>query len=78
VLYVDNIPAPPVVVIDTREPYEKFALYLVSATGAILYEEHPETESDFAARLQIFDLQARADGNGEYVISGRIYTEAIQ
>jgi len=77
VLYVDHLPPAPEIVIDTRPAYEKYALYLVAADGSILAEEHLETYEQFAYRLPIYDLQSRADGNGEYVVSGRLYVPVI-
>jgi len=81
ILYVDNIPPPPVVIIDTRSDYEKYALYLIAADGSIIFEEHltdasyyATIDAHFADRLDIYQRQARLDGNGEYVISGAIYT----
>ncbi|MBU1081610.1 MAG: hypothetical protein KKB59_14095 [Spirochaetes bacterium] len=73
VLYVDNIPPAPIPTVDERPVYEKYALYLVTADGVILYEEHPLTEEEFIIRRDIFETQARSDGNGEYVIAGRLY-----
>jgi hypothetical protein len=81
-LYVDNIPPPPPPVIDTRTDYEKYAIYIVAASGAIVYETHcedwdlyaPTIAGCYTTRLYYYNLQAMADGGGEYVITGRIYT----
>jgi len=74
VLYVDRVPPPPVVVVDERPAYEKYALYLVyTETGLIKYEEHLETEAEFIARRAIYENQAYADGGLTYVVSGRLY-----
>ena len=70
VLYIDKdppVPPPPV------PDYVKYALYLVAGDGTILYEEHCATAEKFAERLDIYNRQAQADGNGEHVISGRLY-----
>jgi hypothetical protein len=74
VLYVDRVPPPPIVVVDERPAYERFALYLVyTADGSIKYEEHFETEAEFIARRAIYENQAYADGGLTYVVSGRLY-----
>jgi hypothetical protein len=74
ILYVDRVPPPPVVVVDERPAYEKYALYLVyTETGLIKYEEHLETEAEYLARKSVYDLQAYADGGLTYVVSGRLY-----
>ena len=75
VLYVDRIPPPPVVIIDDRPAYEKYALYLVyTADDSIKYEEHLETESEYLARKADYELQVMADGGTTYLIAGRLYT----
>lgn len=83
VLYVDQIPPAPVIPDDTRPDYEKWALYLIAADGAILYEEHCENwkeggwasaEAKFRDKKPAYEMQARIDGNGEYVIAGALYT----
>lgn len=85
VLYVDQIPPAPTPAVDTRTDYEKYALYLISSSGAILGEEHCATtdwktagyasvDAYFTERKAMFELQARGDGNGEYVIAGKLYT----
>jgi hypothetical protein len=74
ILYVDRIPPPPVVVVDERPPYEKYALYLIyTADNSIKYEEHLETEAEYLARKSVYELQAYADGGLTYVVSGRLY-----
>lgn len=85
VLYVDQIPPPEVIPDDPRTEYEKYALYLVAADGSILYEEHcadadwvglgwSSLEVYYMAHLKNYELQARCDGDGEYVVTGKIYT----
>jgi hypothetical protein len=89
VLYVDQIPPAPVVADDTRTPYEKYALYLVSSAGAIIGEEHcadaswqdngwASLDDYFEARKKGYELQARCDGAGEYVVAGKIYTASCR
>jgi hypothetical protein len=74
VLYVDRVPPPPIVVVDERPAYEKYALYLVyTNSGLIKYEEHLETEAEYLARKSVYELQAYADAGLTYVISGRLY-----
>lgn len=74
VLYVDRVPPPPVVVIDERPAYEKYALYLVNtADGSIKYEEHLETEAEYLDRKRVYEQQAYADGGLTYVVAGRLY-----
>jgi len=74
VLYVDNVPPPPIPVIDDRPAFEKYALYLVYISdGSIKYEEHPETEAEYLDRLSIYEAQARADGGTTFVVAGRLY-----
>jgi hypothetical protein len=82
VLYIDRIPPPPEPLIDIRPDYEKFALYLVALNGTILYETHCEDFADagyssaelyYPERKRQFLLQAQADGQGEYVVAGRLY-----
>jgi hypothetical protein len=74
VLYVDRVPPPPVIVVDERPAYEKYALYLIyTADNSIKYEEHLETEAEYLARKSVYDLQAYADGGLTYVVSGRLY-----
>lgn len=85
VIYVDNIPPAPPTVVDTRPDYEKYAIYLVAATGAIMFEEHC-ADIDWAAggsaslieyyrlRVSMLELEARGQGHGVYVVAGRLYT----
>lgn len=74
VLYVDRVPPPPIVVIDERPAYEKYALYLIyTDTGVIKYEEHMETEAEFIARRVDYVTQEYADGGLTYVVAGRLY-----
>jgi hypothetical protein len=74
VLYVDRVPPPPIVVIDDRPAYEKYALYLIyTETGIIKYEEHLETEALFLERKAVYETQAYADGGLTYVVAGRLY-----
>ena len=74
VLYVDRVPPPPVVIIDDRPAYEKYALYLVYVfDGSIKYEEHPATEEEYLSRKPMYELQAAADGGLTYVVAGRLY-----
>ena len=74
VLYVDQVPPPPIPIIDDRPAYEKYALYLVyTATGAIKYEEHPETEAEYLERRAIYQLQVMADGGLTYLVAGQLY-----
>ena len=74
VLYVDRIPPPPIVVIDDRPAFEKYALYLIyTDTGIIKYEEHPETEAEFLIRQAVYQTQVSADGGTTYLIAGRLY-----
>jgi len=74
VLYVDRVPPPPIVVVDERPAYERFALYLVyTADNSIKYEEHLETEAEYLARKSVYELQAYADGGLTYVVAGRLY-----
>jgi len=88
ILYVDNIPPMPIPVIDLRTDYEKYALYLIAADGTILGEEHcsytdwvglgyPSIQNYYGIRKAGFELQARADGGGEYVVAGALYTEPV-
>ncbi len=88
ILYVDNIPPMPIPVIDLRTDYEKYALYLIAADGSILGEEHcsdtdwvglgyPSIQNYYGIRKAGFELQARADGGGEYVVAGALYTEPV-
>jgi hypothetical protein len=74
VLYVDRVPSPPIVVVDERPAYERFALYLVyTADGSIKYEEHFETEAEYLARKSVYELQAYADAGLTHVVAGRLY-----
>lgn len=74
VLYVDNIPPPPIPVVDDRPAYEKYALYLIyTDTGVIKYEEHCETEAEYLDRLSAYKTQEVADGGLTYVVAGRLY-----
>ena len=82
VLYVDHIPPAPEIIIDTRSDFEKYALYLVAADGSILFEEHcadsdigdyASVQAYYDRRLRTFELQARSDGGGEYVVAGSLY-----
>ena len=74
VLYVDRVPPPPVVIIDDRPAYEKYALYLVYVSdGSIKYEEHPETEEEYLSRRAIYELQVMADGGTTYLVAGMLY-----
>ena len=82
VLYVDNIPPAPIPVIDPRPDYEKYAIYLVALDGSIVFETHCEDWAEnlypsiklwYAERIRQMNLQAMGDGNGEYVIAGRLY-----
>jgi hypothetical protein len=74
VLYVDQVPPPPVPVIDDRPAYEKYALYLVyTANGFIKYEEHPETEAEYLERRAVYQLQVMADGGLTYLVAGELY-----
>ena len=74
VLYVDQIPPPPIPFIDDRPAYEKYALYLIyTIDDTIKYEEHMETEAEFIARRVDYETQAYADGGLTYVVSGRLY-----
>jgi hypothetical protein len=74
ILYVDRIPPPPVVIIDDRPAYEKWALYLIyTFDNSIKYEEHPATEAEYLERRPMYELQAAADGGTTYVIAGRLY-----
>jgi len=78
VLYVDRVPPPPIPVIDTRLPYEKYALYLIeTATGIIQYEEHPETEAEYLERRAVYLIQEAADGGLTYVVAGGLYTAPV-
>lgn len=75
VLYVDRIPPPPVVIIDDRPAYEKWALYLVYVfDGSTKYEEHLETEEEYLSRKAIYELQVMADGGTTYLVAGELYT----
>ena len=74
VLYVDRVPPPPVVIIDDRPAYEKYALYLVYVfDGSIKYEEHPETEEEYLSRRAAYELQVMADGGLTYLVAGMLY-----
>ena len=82
VLYVDNIPPPPIPVIDPRPDYEKYAIYLLAADGSIVFETHCEDWAEnlytsiklwYAERIRQMNLQATADGGGEYVHAGSLY-----
>ena len=74
VLYVDQVPPPPVPIIDDRPAYEKYALYLVyTATGVIKYEEHCETEAEYIERRALYQLQVMADGGLTYLVAGELY-----
>lgn len=74
VLYVDQVPPPPVPIIDDRPAYEKYALYLVyTANGAIKYEEHCETEAEYLERRAVYQLQVMADGGLTYLVAGELY-----
>lgn len=90
----ENVTAPeastPTTTAPEEEPvvtdYERYALYLVAASGAIIHEEHcadtwpgpasdwPTVEAWYTSRRDTYQLQAYADGGGEYVVFGRIYT----
>ena len=75
-LYVDRVPPPPipVIVVDDRPAYEKWALYLVYVdTGIIKNEEHCETEEYYLLQKPMYELQAMADGGTTYVLAGRLY-----
>lgn len=85
VLYVDQIPPAPIIPDDPRTDYEKYALYYVEADGAILAEKHcadfdwaaggyESLEQYFTMTRYSWELQARSDGGGRYVVAGRIYT----
>jgi len=74
ILYVDRVPPPPVVVIDDRPAYEKYALYLIyTVDDTIKYEEHPETEAEYLERKLVYEQQAYADGGLTYVVAGRLF-----
>jgi len=74
VLYVDRVPPPPIVIIDDRPAYEKYALYLVYVfDGSIKYEEHPATEEEYLSRKAIYELQVMADGGTTYLVAGMLY-----
>lgn len=82
ILFVDRIPPVPDPVVDTRTDYEKYALYLVSITGSIIYEEHctdwesagyDSIESYFYARKTAYEMTATSRADGSYVVSGIIY-----
>jgi len=74
VLYVDRVPPPPIVIIDDRPAYEKYALYLVYVfDGSIKYEEHPATEEEYLSRKAMYELQVMADGGTTYLVAGRLY-----
>lgn len=87
VLYVDQIPPAPIIPDDPRTPYEKYALYLISSSGSIIGEEHcadaswqangwSSVDEYFEARKKGYELQARCDGQGEYVIAGELYPKS--
>ena len=74
VLYVDRVPPPPVIIVDERPAYEKYALYLIyTESNIIKYEEHLETEAEFIERRAVYEAQAYADGGLTYVVAGRLY-----
>lgn len=70
-LYIDKTPPEPAPVPVVTD-YERYAIYLVAADGHIIAEEHA-TADTFALRVSLYQLQAQGDGQGEYVISGRLY-----
>ena len=71
-LYIDKTPPAPEPVHVVTD-YERFALYLVAADGSILFEEHCKSAEEYALRKSCYELQAQADGAGEYVVAGRLY-----
>jgi len=74
--YIETEPAVEAPVVEAPvvlSEYERWALYLVAASGAILYEEHCTSEARFLERKLLYEAQARADGNGEFVVAGRLY-----
>jgi hypothetical protein len=74
VLYVDRIPPPPIVVIDDRPAFEKYALYLIyTIDNTIKYEAHMTTEADFISERAVYETQVRADGGLTYLVSGRLF-----
>lgn len=88
VLFVDQIPVPPPVVVDTRTDYEKYSLYIINPDMTIYAEEHC-TEIDltgtgyansaayYETRKTMFETQAYAMGAGYTVIAGAIYTPPV-
>lgn len=83
-LYIDKTPPEPALPPPVLTDHEKYAIYLVAASGAVIAEAHcasdpwaangyASLDEWFRARKEMFELQARADGKGEYVISGRLY-----
>lgn len=85
VLFVDQIPVPPPVVVDTRTDYEKYSLYIINPDGSIYAEEHctetdltglgyASVEAYYEERRTMFNTQAYALGYGFTVVAGAIYT----
>lgn len=76
-LYVGHVPAKPAPVIDPTEslpPAEKWNIYLLAADGSIICSEVAQTKATYLQRVADYQYQAQADGQGEYVVSGAIYT----
>lgn len=63
-LFVDRDPPapipPPVEPVDDRPDYEKYALYLFDATGALIAEDHCEDIGDYPSKLAYFNARKEA------------------
>lgn len=70
ILYIDNIPPPPPVVIDTRTDYEKYALYVVDddldgapdveSVADIVFEDHCEDRLPGQTIEQYYEIRRNA------------------
>ena len=77
VLYVDNVPPAPAPPPPPPDPWVLYAIYVVDASGAVLWEEHPEA-GDYGARLrawgytvELHNLESPADPWS--VVTGRLW-----
>lgn len=81
VLYIDNVPPPPPIIIDTRTDYEKYALYVVAPNGSIIFEDHCDgglggmsLEEYHYIRRRAFVTECQINAAlGWYLIEGRLY-----
>jgi hypothetical protein len=78
VLYVDNVPPAPVVVVpEPVDPYVAYAIYVLDSSGAVLWEEHPAA-GEYAGRLYAWRLSVEVQNAGSpddpwTLITGRLW-----